>query len=330
MLLVGWAQAAVPTGKEAVLALRPVGEWRGSSFVAEAVYEAVYPCNDEEVCLESVELWFVAGLDGTARLYRRPMDPSVAPSRGAPLPDHARRAADAYPRVASLEEVAPQRYVPPGDQCRDLGRANWMDDQLELFVGGGHLPFFDHLEYAGGGDDPLPWRLATRPTDEGAPAATVAEGAIPPRVHMYYEPPYLLRQRFSVGDCALAVLAGTEEAWGFRGTRFHPDFTVQLTDRKTGRRLEVGPQTRSIQLLTLPGVAPAPYVAALRGLGWYGILTGEALAKRKGSVVYHRPEAADAAATLAAQLPGGATVEPLTWDAPTPLVVALGSAAPAP
>lgn len=65
--------------------------------------------------------------------------------------------------------------------------------------------------------------------------------------------------------------------------------------------------------------------AAIADLG--AIDTGEAKAERDATVVFYAPGHEDAAKAIAAKVPGGATVEPITWDAHQHVVVAVGASA---
>jgi hypothetical protein len=87
------------------------------------------------------------------------------------------------------------------------------------------------------------------------------------------------------------------------------------------------PSGPEVLLLGPPGADLLPLAAALAP---EGVVTGidVALAERERTVVYAAEGWADEAAAVAAKIPGGATVEPLTWSVPTAcVVVALGAEA---
>jgi hypothetical protein len=87
----------------------------------------------------------------------------------------------------------------------------------------------------------------------------------------------------------------------------------------------------SIQVLADRALLPEALAGARSALerdGYSLISTGVAQDHRVKSVVYARKGMEEAGRNVAAAIPGGATVEPLTWNAPYDLVVALGTAAP--
>jgi hypothetical protein len=68
-------------------------------------------------------------------------------------------------------------------------------------------------------------------------------------------------------------------------------------------------------------------LAAIEKAGFAPTLVGEAEELRKKTVVYAAGEWAEQAKRVAAAVPGGATVEPLSWKPPYDMVVALGASA---
>lgn len=83
------------------------------------------------------------------------------------------------------------------------------------------------------------------------------------------------------------------------------------------------------QLLRAPGQeAVAQELRAALTPDWVVVDVSEALKQRERSVVYAAAGREEAAARLASRIPGGASVEPLTWEVPQAcLVVALGASA---
>lgn len=66
-------------------------------------------------------------------------------------------------------------------------------------------------------------------------------------------------------------------------------------------------------------------VKAIEGAG--AVQTAEAKAERSTTIVYAKAGFEAEAAAIAAKVPGGATVEPMTWEGPQHLVVAVGASA---
>lgn len=84
-----------------------------------------------------------------------------------------------------------------------------------------------------------------------------------------------------------------------------------------------------IQLLGkgLPEAVYADVATRLEKGGFAPTLRGPAKSAREKTVVYSAPSAKADAEAIAALLPGGATVEALTWVAPADVVIALGKSA---
>lgn len=88
----------------------------------------------------------------------------------------------------------------------------------------------------------------------------------------------------------------------------------------------VGPR---IQLVgkDLPAQAFSKLAAALDGKGFVVAATGEAQKARDATVVFVAKGSESDAQKIAAAIPGGATVEALSWKAPFEIVVAVGASA---
>jgi hypothetical protein len=85
-----------------------------------------------------------------------------------------------------------------------------------------------------------------------------------------------------------------------------------------------------LELLTDSKFSDAAARAAMRALDSAGVVVlrrGKAKSARESSVVYASKGAEDFAAKVAAAVPGGASVEPLTWKAEAEVVLALGASA---
>ena len=88
------------------------------------------------------------------------------------------------------------------------------------------------------------------------------------------------------------------------------------------------PSAPSIEVLVSKGLDPASLVAALRKAGFPVAHTGPAQSAREKTVVYAAKGAEAAAAKVAAAVPGGASVQPLTWPSPAEVVIAAGPVPP--
>jgi hypothetical protein len=88
----------------------------------------------------------------------------------------------------------------------------------------------------------------------------------------------------------------------------------------------VGPTIHIMAHRSAPEVVD-PIADALRGAGFAPHVGAKALKDREATVVYTSGAAKAEAARIAAVIPGGATVEPLTWPTPADLVVAAGRTA---
>jgi hypothetical protein len=85
-----------------------------------------------------------------------------------------------------------------------------------------------------------------------------------------------------------------------------------------------------LELVADAKFSDAAAMAAMRALDAAGIVVlrrGKAKVERELSVVYAAKGAEDFAAKVAAAVPGGASVEPLTWKADAEVVLALGASA---
>jgi hypothetical protein len=91
----------------------------------------------------------------------------------------------------------------------------------------------------------------------------------------------------------------------------------------------VFPSGPLVEVLAHPKVQAAvePTLKALAAGGYGATARDPAQKERAKSVVYTWGGARDAAEKVAALVPGGATVEPITWVTPADIVVALGSSA---
>lgn len=145
--------------------------------------------------------------------------------------------------------------------------------------------------------------------------------------------------------------AGHEANNSDRQYLYHNAFTLRVAWDPTGKRLalmnthddfdgvrEGTPNSsvlhfvgacNSVELVTTPDLSAAlPKVReAIEASGLPVVVVGDAKKARDKSVVYATKGAEKDAAKLAAAIPGGATVEPLTWKANGDLVVALGASA---
>ena len=107
----------------------------------------------------------------------------------------------------------------------------------------------------------------------------------------------------------------------------HPYWHMRAGFRPAGGAVALVPTGPETQLLVPPGAAPDTVRALADGLSpdFVVVDVGQALQRRARSVVFAAPGQEEPAKALAARIPGGATVEPLTWEVPQAcLVVALG------
>jgi hypothetical protein len=90
----------------------------------------------------------------------------------------------------------------------------------------------------------------------------------------------------------------------------------------------VAPAAPLISVLAHASLGSGAADAAARALAGLGaVQTGEAQAPREASVVYAKAGFEEVARQIAARVPGGAAVEPMTWDGPQHVVVGLGASA---
>ncbi|MBN2801250.1 MAG: hypothetical protein JXX28_19070 [Deltaproteobacteria bacterium] len=122
------------------------------------------------------------------------------------------------------------------------------------------------------------------------------------------------RPSFSHDGRRVAVLFQTDGAVTMRGA-IHGNLDVMLFD--------AAPLTSILAPQSLPASATQAAKAALAGMG--ALQTGPAKAARERSVVYYAEGFKPQAEAMAAKVPGGATVEAISWEAPQHVVVALGT-----
>jgi hypothetical protein len=101
--------------------------------------------------------------------------------------------------------------------------------------------------------------------------------------------------------------------------RYGPDDAVQV--------LPAGPVIHIMAHQTAERTVE-PVFGALTAAGFSPHVGPHALKDRGATVVYTRPEAKEEAALVAAAIPGGATIEALTWKSAADMVVATGTSVP--
>lgn len=117
---------------------------------------------------------------------------------------------------------------------------------------------------------------------------------------------------------------GRYVAWVVSPSKFHGMDGSAMVTASVGA---AGPQ---VQVLGMPEVlkaASAKVTAVVEKQGAMVVFVGRAKKARATSVVYAAPGSEKEAQAIAKALPGGGTVEALTWAAGVELVVALGSSA---
>ena len=117
---------------------------------------------------------------------------------------------------------------------------------------------------------------------------------------------------------------GRYVAWVVSPSRFHGMDGSSLVTASVGA---AGPQVQVLGMPEVLKVATSKVTAAVEKQGAMVVFVGRAKKARATSVVYAAAGSEREAQAIAKALPGGGTVEALTWAAGVELVVALGASA---